>query len=177
MAYTQGIFQGAQAGSQPAFDSFSASQSGGGGNALGLINGMNQGLSSFGEVGQFYGQASAMDMNASLLETDSQMVLSDAQIRAKRMEEKGDSFIGTQVAMMAKAGVTFEGSPMHVRLESEKNIRMDILTMKSNANRKANQLGWQAVEQKRQAGQARTRAVTKMGQGVLKMVSSAAGSQ
>ena len=157
-----------KAGQQP-------SSGGGGGNALGMINGMNQGLSSFGEAAQYYGAAAAMDMNASLLEMDATMVLSDAEITAKRMKERGESFIGSQVASFAKAGVTFEGSPINVMLDSEKNIRLDILTMKSNANRKANQLGWQAVNQKMKAGQARTRAVAKMGEGVLSMVSSAGG--
>lgn len=170
---TQGVFQGATTSSMNTASNANIG-GGGGGNALGLINGMNQGMSSFGEAMQYQGMATANDLNASLLELDAKMVMADSEFTAKRMEEKGEGFMGKQAAMFAKSGVTMDGSVMHVAMNSEKNIRMDILTMKYNAVRKANALGFQALNAKIQAGQARTRAVMKMGQGVLKMASSAA---
>lgn len=139
---------------------------------LQIANAFSSGLSDFGGAMQYRNLAAAYDANAGLTELDAQQVLADVDYSSARFEERGEKFIGQQVAMYAKSGVTFEGSPARVMLETEKNIRMDVLTMRNNAVRKANALGFQALQQKLAAGRARTRAVQKMGQGVLKMVGS-----
>ncbi len=137
-----------------------------------LSNAFSKGLGSFGEAQQFWGAASSSESTAGLLDMDAKMVLADSDFIADRMEAKGERIIGNQVATFAKAGVTMEGSPMKVLMESEKNIRLDILTMKNNAVRQANKIGFEALNQRLAAGRARTRAVQKIGTGVLKMATS-----
>jgi len=134
-----------------------------------LVEAFGQSSSDFGKAAQWYGMSVGHDINAGLLELDAEWVLIDAEYQAKRLSEKGDKVVGSQVAKYAKAGVTFEGSPMKVRLETEKNIRMDIMTTRYNAVRKATAIGWQAVNEKMAAGRARTRMVQSIGTGILNM--------
>jgi len=126
----------------------------------------------FGETLQFLGASNASDLNSGLYDVEAKGRSADSEYTAKRMEERGDSFIGTQMSMYAKAGVTFDGSPIKVMQQTEKNIRMDIMTTRYNAVKEANLLGYKSLQEKLAAGRARTRAVQSFGKGVLNMASS-----
>ena len=137
-----------------------------------ILTAMNAGSGDMLKGMGFFNMASGMESNANLMDLDAKSELADSEFVAKRMVEQGDTFLGTQVARYAKAGVTFDGSPMKVALKSMKNIRMDIMTMKYNSVKKANAIGYKALQQRMAAGRARTRGVQSMGKGVLNMVSS-----
>ena len=135
-----------------------------------LANAAAGASSNFGEGLQYFGAAKSYEANAGLYDLDAKMTLVDSHYAAKRMAEQGESFVGSQVAGYAKAGVLFEGSPMKVMLKTERNIRMDIMTTKYNAVRQANALGFQALKQRLAAGRARTRGVQAYGKGIMNMV-------
>ena len=132
----------------------------------------SKGLSKFGEGQQYQGLGQALDFDADLLGLQAEQILVNSDYVTKRMEEQGKKVSGSQIAQYAKSGVTFSGSPMMVYAESEKNIRMDILTTRLNYVAEANKLGFDALNSKINAGIARTRAVQKYGEGVLDMATS-----
>jgi hypothetical protein len=141
---------------------------------LQMLSSVTQGLSSFGEAMSYRGAASGMDMNASLLDMQAKGVIASGDFTARRMTEQGSRFVSRQRMTYAKAGVTLEGSPLEVLMASERNISLDIMMTKLNAAGKANEIGFQALQQRMAAGQARTRAVQKMGEGLLKIGTSMA---
>jgi len=135
--------------------------------ALGAINSLMKGMSSFGEAQQYSGQATALDYQADMLGLQSEQLLVSSDYVAKRMEAQGKKVSGSQIAAYAKSGVTFSGSPLLVYAESEKNIRLDILTSRLNYVKEANRLGFEGLQSKIAAGQSRTRSIQKYGEGVL----------
>jgi len=126
----------------------------------------------FGQALQYLGASNASELNSGLYDIEAKGVLSDSEYTAKRIKERGDSFVGNQIAMYAKAGVTFDGSPIKVIQQTEKNIRMDIMTTRYNAVKEANLLGYKSLQEKLSAGRARTRAVQSFGKGIVNMVGS-----
>ncbi|MEA2037950.1 MAG: hypothetical protein U9O94_10675 [Nanoarchaeota archaeon] len=155
------------------FDASKIQSSGGGGDGFGALLAFSKGMSSFGEAQEYQGMATSLDYQADYLGLQAEQVLVTSDIVTKRMEEQGKKVSGTQMALYAKSGVTFEGSPMLVYAESEKNIRHDILLTRLNYVQEANRLGFAGLNKKIQAGIARTRAVQKYGEGVLNMATSA----
>lgn len=141
---------------------------------LTALSSITSGLSSFGDAMQYAGVASANKQQAGLLDLEGKSVIESADYTARRQREQGDRFLANQVATYAKAGVRFTGSPALVWAESEKNIRMDILATHLNAANKANALGFEALNRRIAAGQARTRQVQAIGQGILQMATTAA---
>lgn len=133
------------------------------------LSALTSGLSAFGDGMQYFGQADALDNNAENLDIQAQSVISSAAYVARRQREQGDQFMGRMIASYSKAGVKFTGSPALVWAESERNIRMDILSTQLNAATKANAIGFEALNQRIAAGQARTNAVRTIGQGILNM--------
>ena len=155
--------------SSSASSSSSASGSSGG-SALALSKAMGK----FGEGAQWGGMATSLDADAAMLGIASDSLLVESEYITKRMEEQGKKVSGAQMAAYGKSGVTFEGSPMLVYAESERNIRLDILTTRLNYVKEANNLGFKALNKKIAAGQARTRQVKAYGDGVVSMVTSLA---
>ncbi len=139
--------------------------------ALGWFNAGAKGLQQVGEGLQYQNLAASYDSQADLMSVDADMVLAQSEYATARMEERGKTLIGSQVARYAKAGVTFDGSPMKVYARTERNIRLDILTMKNNAVRQANKIGFEALNRKIAAGHARTRSIQKYGGALMSIVS------
>jgi hypothetical protein len=134
---------------------------------LQLLSGITKGLSSFGEAASLYGASSGYESAASLGDVSSQGIIANAEFDARRQEEYGAKVIGTQRARYSKAGVNFSGSPAFIYADSEKNLRLDILVTKLNAANKANAIGFEALQNRLRAGQARTAAVSAIGKGIL----------
>lgn len=145
---------------------------GGGGNQLAMLQSFTKGLSSFGDAAQYYGAATANDMQAGLFDLEAKSVIQAGEFQVKRLESYGKRFVKSQRGTYAKSGVTLEGSPLEALAASERNISLDILITRLNAASEANQLGFQALNQRIVAGQNRTRAVKAIGDGVINMVSS-----
>jgi hypothetical protein len=137
--------------------------------SLTALSSLTSGLSAFGDAASLYGQANALDLNAGILDIKGKSEISAAEYTARRQREQGDQFMGRIIASYSKAGVKFTGSPALVWAESERNIRMDILTTQLNAANKANAIGFEALNQRIAAGQARTNAIRTIGQGILNM--------
>lgn len=137
---------------------------------LTLASSATQGLDKFGESMQYQGAAAAYGGSAELLDVQQQFALYQGERQAKQVSIKGDKFIARQRALYSKAGVRFTGSPALVWAESEKNLRMDILTTKLNASMKASEIGFKAVQMRMAAGQAKTRAILAQGQGVTNLI-------
>jgi len=146
----------------------------GGSGGMGSILALSKGMGNFGEAQQYGGMASSLDADAGLLGIQADSLLAQSDYVTKRMEDKGKKTSGSQIAAYAKSGVTFSGSAMLVYAESEKNIRLDILTTRLNYAKEANRLGFNALNKRIAAGQARTRQVQKYGEGVMNMASSLA---
>jgi len=131
----------------------------------------SKGLGMIGEYTQYRGLASIKDLNAGLAEITAESIVADSEFAARRMEERGDKFVASQIAKYAKSGVTFSGSPMKVVLETEKNIRLDIMMSRYNAIRQANQQRFRAMNLRLEAGAARNRANFAISKGILDMYS------
>lgn len=149
-----------------------SSVSGGGGNSLQILSSLTKGLSSFGDAMQYSGMASAHTQQAGLFDLEAQSTIQAGEYQAKRLEEYGKRHIKSQRSGYAKAGVRLEGSPLEALAASERNLSLDLIMTRLNAANQANQLGFQALQQRIAAGQARTRSVQKIGEGVLNMASS-----
>jgi hypothetical protein len=141
---------------------------------LTLISSLTGGLQDFGEAGQLFSSASGYEGNAKILDVAAKGQIVSGDQQAQIIRQQGDKFIARQRAMYAKAGVRFTGSPASVWAETEKNIQMDVINTKLNAAAKANDIGFQALQQRMAAGNARTAAVAQIGQGVLKIGTSLA---
>jgi D-arabinose 1-dehydrogenase-like Zn-dependent alcohol dehydrogenase len=141
---------------------------------LTTLSSLTGGMSSFGEAMQYQGASTAYKQTAGLLDLQGKSVIASGDRQAEQLQIQGDKFLGRQRALYGKAGVRFSGSPALVWAESKRNINMDVMMTKLNAANKANALGFEALNQRIAAGQARTRAVMKMGEGILKIATSAA---
>jgi hypothetical protein len=100
--------------------------------------------------------------------------LAGGELQAGQVREAGDKFIARQRAMYAKAGVKFTGSPASVWAETEKKIQLDVVNTKLNAAARANALGFEALNARIAAGNARTAAWGKATQGIIKIGTSLA---
>ncbi len=125
------------------------------------------GLDSFGEAMQYYGASSGFDNTADLQEISAKGIIANAEFDARRQMEQGQKVISTQRALYAKAGVNMSGSAAIAAADSEKNLRLDVLVTQMNAANRANAVGFEALQNRLKAGQARTNAIRKVGQGIL----------
>jgi len=74
-----------------------------------------------------YKQKEAADQNAELMREQGQFQQRSAYDQASNLRKQGDSFIGSQTAGFAGAGVkTDSGSPLAALRESEKNLQKDV---------------------------------------------------
>lgn len=139
---------------------------------LQMLSSVTKGLGSFGEAAQYYGASKAYKNQASLLDVEAKSVIQSGNFQADRMREQGNRFLSSQRAKYAKAGVRLEGSPIEALMTSERNLSLDILMTKLNAVNQANRIGFEALNARIAAGQAKTRMIQSIGSGILKMASS-----
>jgi hypothetical protein len=130
----------------------------------------NQGQNAAGDYMNYMGQANDLEINAGLNDVNAKSAIENGDYVAKRLEEKGRMFIGSVRGGYAKAGVRLEGSPLETLAYSERNIRMDIVMTRLNAAQTANQYGFQALQQRIAAGNAKTAAIAAAGRGLTSMV-------
>lgn len=138
-------------------------------NELQTIAAFTKGLDSFGDAMSYRGMASGYESQASLLDIQGKSIIQSGEFDAQRLREQGDRFLSRQRVGYSKAGVSLEGSPLAVMARTERNISLDIINTRLNAAMQANYVGFQAVQARIAAGQARTRAVQAIGKGVLDM--------
>ena len=119
-----------------------------------------------------FSQANQLDASASMDYTQAESIAYQGEYAQKQLLKKGYKLTGTQRAGYAKAGVTLEGSPINTMAESMKNYRQDALMTRLNYLSKSNALRFSGVQKEIAAGSARTAGVSKIGQGVISMVSS-----
>lgn len=143
-------------------------------NPLALASIFNSGLDSLGEFMQYTNQAKALDSNAELLDVAGKQAVVDADFEAKRIERYGESFLSTQKAVYAKSGVELSGSPLLVMADTEKNIHLDALITRLNGARRSNDIGFEALQQRLAAGNARTDRFMALSRGILNVSAKAA---
>ena len=141
---------------------------------LTALSSITGGLESFGEAGQLMSAASGYKQQANLFDMSAKGALAGGELQAGQVREAGDKFIARQRAMYAKAGVKFTGSPASVWAETEKKIQLDVVNTKLNAAARANALGFEALNARIAAGNARTAAWGKATQGIIKIGTSLA---
>ncbi len=74
-----------------------------------------------------YKQKEAAEQNAALMREQAEFQRQQAYDQASIVRERGESFIGTQKAGLASAGVkTTTGSPLAVLRESERRLQQDV---------------------------------------------------
>lgn len=128
-------------------------------------------MKTFGEFSSLRGAATGYELNAKLAETQAGGVIEQGEGSVRQQEKQADKIIGSQMLAYAKAGVKFEGSPSDVFLETSKNIRYDIIMTRLNSANRANQLGFEALQNKIAAGNARTKSIKALGSGLLDIAS------
>jgi hypothetical protein len=128
-----------------------------------------QGMDALGGYMSARADANQLELSASGDESQAMMIGSYADFEAQLSQRKGDRFIASQIASYAKAGVKFEGSPARVFADTAKNISMDIALTRLNAANQQISLGFSALNKKVQAGFAKTKAISELGNGLLKM--------
>lgn len=138
---------------------------------LQTIQAFTKGLGSLGDFMSYRGLAQGKDLQAGLLDIEAGSIVESGKSKAEIMRQQGNAFLARQKAVYAKAGVTFEGSPADTFRQTEKNISRDILTTRLNAAKDANRVRMYALQERIAAGQARTRSIQALGQGVLNMAS------
>lgn len=136
-------------------------------NPLQILSNVTGGLDSFGEAAQYYGASVGFDQTAELQDISAKGIIANAEFDARRQREQGSKVISTQRALYAKAGVNMSGSAAIVAADTEKNLRLDVLVTQMNAANRANAVGFEALQNRIKAGQARTNAIRKVGQGIL----------
>jgi hypothetical protein len=130
-----------------------------------------QGMDALGGYMSARADADQLELSASGDESQAMMIGSYADFEAQLSQRKGDRFIASQIASYAKAGVKFEGSPARVFADTAKNISMDIALTRLNAANQQISLGFSALNKKVQAGFAKTKAISELGNGLLNMAS------
>ena len=136
-------------------------------NPLQILSNVTGGLETFGEAAQYYGASVGFDQTAGLQDISAKGIIANAEFDARRQREQGSKVISTQRALYAKAGVNMSGSAAIVAADTEKNLRLDVLVTQMNAANRANAVGFEALNNRLKAGQARTNAIRKAGQGIL----------
>ena len=135
--------------------------------AAGQIGGAILDLGS--NISDLMSQAGALRASAALDYGTAEEAIAAGEIGARRLERSGERYIGSIRASFAKAGVTSEGSPAMAAVATEAAIREDILMTRLNAAKQASDLGFQALQKRIKAGQARTRMWQEAGNTVLKI--------
>lgn len=108
----------------------SSSLAGGAGIALAAFGAISSASASYFEQRSI---ASTNEMNASLTRANETIKQAMMAVEVTKLEEAKESFIGAQVAKVAKSGFKFSGSVLKVVEESIKNFNRDISMLKINA--------------------------------------------
>ncbi len=132
-----------------------------------ITNGLTELLSSFGNFTSLQGAATGQELNATFADLQAQSVIQQGEQSVAQQQRRSDKIVGSQMLAYAKAGVKFEGSPSDVFLETAKNIRHDMILTRLNASNRANQLGFEALQRRISAGQARTKSIQSIGKGLI----------
>jgi len=141
---------------------------------LTTMSNITGGLSSFGEAGQLMAAASGYKQQANLLDMEAKGEIASGELAANKIRIQGDKIVARQRSIYAKAGVKFIGSPASVWAETERNIQLDVVNTKLNAAARANAIGFQALQARLAAGNAKTAAWMKASQGLLSIGTSMA---
>ena len=91
------------------------------------------GLQTAGPVMQGFQASKAEEFNASLMRANAQAIRHAADIDIYRQRKRAKSLHSTQKAKYAKAGVTLEGSPMEVMIDSAAEAELDMAITDYNA--------------------------------------------
>jgi hypothetical protein len=141
---------------------------------LTALSAFTGGLESFGEDGQLMAASSGYKQQANLLDMEAKGTIASGDLAANKVRIQGDKIVARQRSIFAKAGVKFTGSPASVWAETERNIQLDVVNTKLNAASKANAIGFQALQARIAAGNAKTAAWMKASQGLLQIGTSMA---
>lgn len=133
------------------------------------LSNITGGLSSFGEAAQMMQLASAYKSQAGLLDVSAKGEIAAGELSANQARIRGDKIVARVRSQFAKAGVKFTGSAADVWAEQERNVQLDVINIKLNAASRANAIGFQALQARIAAGNAKTAAWAKAGQGILKI--------
>jgi hypothetical protein len=139
-----------------------------------LLSMVNQGTNMAGDYANSRGTAQGLNINADLNDLNAQQVLANGEFSAHRIEERGATVAGAARMGYAKGNVRLEGSPLMALANTERNIRLDVITTRLNAAKQASSLQFTALQQRIAAGNERTKALLQMSGGFLKMAGSAA---
>ena len=134
------------------------------------LTGLSQitgGMSSFGEAAQLAASATGYKAQAGLLDVSAKSVIASGDLAANNIRIQGDKTVARIRSQYAKSGVKFVGSPASVWAEAEKNVQLDVVNTKLNATAKANAIGFEALQMRMAAGNAKTAAWLKASQGLL----------
>lgn len=133
------------------------------------LSNITGGMQSFGEAGQLMAAASGYKYNANLLDVSAKGEIVAGDLAAKRVAVQGEKAVSRMRSIYAKAGVKLTGTPAAMWAESEKNAQLDIVNTKLNAAARANAYGFQALQNRIAAGNAKTAAWAKASQGLLQI--------
>jgi hypothetical protein len=134
-----------------------------------LASSGTKGLKTLGDVTGDLSLGKAYDLNAGLLDMSADGVIAAGDRQAENIEEQGAKFVSYQRALYAKSGVTMEGSPMDVLVDTERTIRLDILSTKLNAAQKSNDIRFEALQYRLAAGNQRVKAMQDLNRGILEI--------
>jgi hypothetical protein len=90
------------------------------------------GLSAYGSIQQGNAQQKAMEYNATLSELQAENIRRQGEIEQYQMGVQKALLRKKQTAVYAKSGVTFEGSPFEVMLDSAKAATFDMMIAEYN---------------------------------------------
>lgn len=136
---------------------------------LSMLSSITGGMEKFGEAGQYAALSTALKAQAGLYDISAQETIVAGDQEANKIRIAGDKIVARQKSYFAKAGVKFIGSPASVYAETERNVQLDVVNTKLNYAERANALGFQGLQQRIAAGQAKTRAWQRATQGLLQI--------
>jgi hypothetical protein len=132
-------------------------------------------VSAYGQYQQGQQQAQAAEYNAAVARQQAEASREAGKLEAARIRKQKERLTGRQRAMYAKAGVTMEGSPMEVMLDSATDAEMDALITEYNYETQARQAGSQASMSQWRAGVYERTGTQRAGATLLQGVSTAYG--
>lgn len=122
---------------------------------INLISGIGTGISQFA---QGRAEAKQAELNASISETQGTLVEESQKLTEFKKRKAIRELTGEQVALFAKSGVTFTGSPVDVIQEDIADAELDIAIDRINARIGLRAIKSQADIERRQARDIRTAA-------------------
>lgn len=126
-----------------------------------LIGGVFDYQSAMAQVGQF-------KLQAKVYVEDAKLIRANGLWTANYIRSEGDKLKGTQLATYAKAGVTLEGTPLDVLSETARQVELDALMAKYQAQIQERKAYQNAEMASNAAHDAKNAASSAMVGGVLK---------